>query len=205
MPYTNLGLRKSIRSHTITNPSAAVDQATGRPNACNGCHVDQSIAWAADSLESWYGQPKPAFDPTDRGVPASIIDLLRGDAAERALAASALGWPEAMAASESAIWATPLLATLLEDPYPAVRYHARRALRRQPGLAEFDFDFVGTEAERHEAATEVSRRWAREREGRAPNLAEALIQDPEATTPLGFEVFRQLRSERDHRPVLVRE
>ncbi|MCA9512327.1 MAG: hypothetical protein KC560_16580, partial [Myxococcales bacterium] len=34
MPYTNLGLRKAVRSHTITSPRAATDRATGRPNAC---------------------------------------------------------------------------------------------------------------------------------------------------------------------------
>ena len=207
MPYTNLGLRKAIRSHTIASPSAAVDQASGRPNACSNCHVDRSIAWVARALEDWYGQPQPAFDDIDRGVPASVVDLLRGDASQRAIAAAALGWPAAMAASGSGAWATPLLATLLEDPYPAIRYHARRALQRQPGLADFDFDFVGSNAERVEAAKTINRAWARSRVAARlpPDLAEVLVHDPEASRVLGPEVFTRLRRERDDRPVIVRE
>jgi hypothetical protein len=207
MPYTNLGLRKAVRSHTIANPNVSVDQATGRPNACNVCHVDQTTAWTARALESWYGQPQPSFDDIDRAVPASVIDLLRGDAAQRALAAAALGWPDAMKASGSGAWATPLLATLIEDPYPAVRYHARRALLRQPGFADSDFDFVGPAAERRAAANDFARRWASRRvqEKLRPDLRGILVRDPEANEHFDPAIFAKLRAERDDRPVLVRE
>ena len=41
MPHTTYGLLKAIRSHTIDSPNVAVDLETGRPNACNLCHLDK--------------------------------------------------------------------------------------------------------------------------------------------------------------------
>jgi len=207
MPYTNLGLRKSVRSHTIASPSVAVDRATGRPNACNACHLDRTLAWSASALEQWYGRPAPAdLDRIERGVPAAIVDALRGDAAQRALAASAFGWPDAMRTSGSGAWATPILATLLGDPYPPVRFHAKRALLRQPGLADLEIDFVGSEAERRAAAELATRRFA-ERKGRKLDPVRLLDRSAlrEGEAPLTRAVFDELLHDRDDRAILVRE
>ncbi len=52
MPYTTYGLLKTIRSHTVSSPSVAESQESGRPNACNLCHLDKSLAWTAEALEA---------------------------------------------------------------------------------------------------------------------------------------------------------
>ena len=36
--------------------------ATGRPNACNLCHLDKTLGWTAQYLEQWYGVTRPALD-----------------------------------------------------------------------------------------------------------------------------------------------
>ncbi len=38
----------------------------------------------------------------------------------------------------------PYLATLLEDPYPVVRYIAARSLKELPGFETFSYDYITT-------------------------------------------------------------
>ena len=47
MPYTSYGLLKALRSHQITGPSVTTSVQTGRPNACNACHLDKPLGWTA--------------------------------------------------------------------------------------------------------------------------------------------------------------
>ena len=114
---------------------------TGRPNACNLCHLDQTIEWSADYLEKWYGQPKPALNLENRRIAASVLWLLKGDAGLRALTAWHYGWKDAQEAS-GVSWQVPILARLLEDPYSAVRFITARSLRSYTGLEDLDFDFL---------------------------------------------------------------
>ncbi len=133
MPHTTYGLLGAMRSHTVTSPRVDVSQTTGRPIACNLCHLDRSLRWTADVLTRWYGQP-PRVDAPDDG-PAAARWMVAGDAGQRALLAWHLGWAPALAAS-SAPWAAALLdAAVREDPYPAVRLIAERARRAHPADA----------------------------------------------------------------------
>src|SRR5439155_25411901 len=59
MPHTTYGLMKAIRSHQVDSPSVQATVKTGRPNACNLCHLDKTLAWTADKLTEWFGA-KPA-------------------------------------------------------------------------------------------------------------------------------------------------
>src|SRR5262249_10045543 len=59
MPHTVWGLIKGIRSHEISSPTAQESVRFGRPNACNLCHLDQTLAWTAEHLHAWYGTRKP--------------------------------------------------------------------------------------------------------------------------------------------------
>jgi hypothetical protein len=83
----------------------------------------------------------------EQAIPASLLWLLRGDAGQRALAAWSMGWPPAQQASGTAWMAAPL-ATVLNDPYDAVRLIAGRSLRTLPGFGSFEFDFLAPPAER---------------------------------------------------------
>jgi predicted CXXCH cytochrome family protein len=126
MPKTSYALRTAIRSHRIDVPDSS--GAAGRPNACNLCHLDRSLAWTVRTLSTWKGKADEPTAPTD--VPESAIGLLTRDAAERVLWADALGDADAIAASGSD-WEAPLLAYAAEhDPYAVVRYVAARSQRR---------------------------------------------------------------------------
>ena len=151
MPYTTFGLLKAIRSHLIDSPSIAATEATGRPNACNLCHLDRTLAWSADALQRWFGTPLPALDADERTTAAGVLWLLRGDAGQRALAAWSSAWPAAREASGSA-WMAPMLIPLLDDPYAAVRFNAWRSLRSLPGYEGLAYDYVAPAERRRQVA-----------------------------------------------------
>jgi predicted CXXCH cytochrome family protein len=157
MPYTVYGLLKAIRNHRIDSPTVTGPiKATGgdeRPNACNLCHLDRSLAWTAGKLAAWYGKPvPPGLDDT----PAGPAWLLSGDAILRAIAAWQYGWAGAQAATD-VNKAVPFLVAALADPYSAVRYVAGRSLGRIDAGNQFDY-VASPDARRREAA-EILRRW----------------------------------------------
>ncbi|MDA1221179.1 MAG: ammonia-forming cytochrome c nitrite reductase subunit c552, partial [Planctomycetota bacterium] len=161
MPHTTWGLFTAMRSHRIDSPSAATSAATGRPNACNQCHVDRPLGWTAEHLTAWYGQdPVTDMAAEHRDVAASIVWALRGDAAQRAIAAWSLGWEPARRASGSG-WQGSYLAMLLSDPYASVRKAAYDALRQMPGFRDGDFtyDFVPGEAEQRGSSGRAMQIW----------------------------------------------
>ena len=129
MPHTTYGLLKGIRSHTISNPSVQESVQVGRPNACNACHLDQTLGWTAGHLQEWYGIEPPELNKEQKEIAASILWALTGDAGQRALSAWAMGWKPAQEASGTD-WMLPFLVPLFEgDPYHAVRYIAQRSIR----------------------------------------------------------------------------
>lgn len=146
MPHSSYGLLKAVRSHQVSNPTVQESIEVGRPNACNLCHLDRSFEWTADYLDEWYDVPSPSLDADQREVAASVLWALRGDAGQRALAAWHMGWQPAQEASGTE-WIAPYLAQLLEDPYYAVRILAYRSLRSLDPFDEFEYDFVGRDAD----------------------------------------------------------
>src|SRR5690606_33699925 len=102
-----------------------------RPNACNLCHLDQTLAWTADYLAEWHGQERVELDDDQQELSAALLLGLRGDAGQRALIAWHLGWEPAQEVSGTD-WMPPMLGQLLEDPYAAVRFIGRRSLRTLP-------------------------------------------------------------------------
>ncbi|MQA29510.1 MAG: C cytochrome precursor [Luteitalea sp.] len=162
MPYTSYGLLKTIRSHTISVPSVAESRDTGRPNACNLCHLDKPLSWTADNLARQYGTSHVPLEDDERTTAASVLWLLRGDAGQRAILAQALAWPPAQQASGTT-WMAPYLAQLLNDPYDAVRFIADRSLRSLPGFASMQYEFTAPEAQRRDAQSRAMTIWDRER------------------------------------------
>ena len=158
MPYTTYGILKAIRSHQIDTPTVQASLKTGRPNACNQCHLDKTLDWAASRLEEWYDVPRPKLSREERSVAASLLWLLRGDAGQRALMAWSLGWDSARQASGSD-WMPPFLGQLLQDPYDAVRFIAARSLRRSEAFSDWSYEFFGPAEVRAAAHREVLERW----------------------------------------------
>jgi len=141
MPHTTYGLLKSIRSHTISSPNLQVTLNTGRPNACNLCHLDKSLGWTATKLAEWYRIPSPNLTSEEQNTAASVLWALRGDAGQRALLAWHMGWEPALKASGTD-WVPLYLSQLLTDPYSAVRYVAKRSLKHLPDFAKLDYDYL---------------------------------------------------------------
>jgi len=56
MPRINEGLQDMVRTHRIFNPTEKSMIEANQPNACNLCHLDQSIDWTIGKLREWYGE-----------------------------------------------------------------------------------------------------------------------------------------------------
>ena len=195
MPYTTWGLMKGIRQHTIDSPTVRATIENGRPNACNACHIDETLEWSAKQLASWYGHEVPDLSDDQKAVAASLLWLLKGDAGQRALAAWYLGWKPAQEVAGNE-WIAPLLAPLLEDPYDVVRYVAARSLRGLPGFEDLDYDYVGDEAARTPAKRKV---WDQYKEQRATRPGAGETEDTERASRLLLYVDGSL-----HRVALAR-
>jgi hypothetical protein len=202
MPNTTYGLLKTVRSHQISSPSVSASVATGRPNACNLCHLDKTLAWTSDHLEKWYGTPKASLADDDMSTAASLLWLLKGDAAQRVLIAQAFGWQPARQASGTG-WMPFYLAQLMDDPYEAVRFIAYRSLRGLPGFESVAYDFVAPPRPRFTAVLRVIDLW---RSGKVPTGRRTdpqLLFNPDGT--LRGEAVTRLLNARNHRRVLLRE
>ena len=154
MPHTSYALFKAIRNHRVSSPRVAPVSEGGPPNACNLCHIDQSLAWTQVHLGNWYQHAPIPLTPSATNTSALAQWLLEGHAAQRVIAAWHLGWAPAMATGGGP-WLQPLLAATLADDYGPVRFVAARSLRSQPGMAPFQYDFLADPARRAAVATQL--------------------------------------------------
>ncbi|MEM9193370.1 MAG: cytochrome c3 family protein [Myxococcota bacterium] len=139
MPKVVYGLIGAHRSHRIEIPDPAAD----RPDACTLCHVERSKHWASAAL---------GVDGEVREGSALERLLAAGDPIERALAAAALGRPNARNRAQDGQRMGLLVDAMVEDSYPAVRFIAARSLRSLAAPIELDY-------REHWGPTE-RRRWA---------------------------------------------
>ncbi len=202
MPHTTYGLLKAMRSHQIDSPRVATSLKTGRPTACNLCHLDKTLAWTAKHLSTGYGAPSPVLTDEQQSISAALLWMLRGDAGQRALMAWHMGWDSALEASGRR-WLAPFLAELLNDPYPAVRFVAYRSLRRLPGYDDVAYDFVGTADQRTRSRQDVLDRWRRIDVDRRERTGPAVLID--ADGGLDEAAVERLLRQRDDRPVYLAE
>tara|TARA_B100000949_G_scaffold213534_1_gene208500 strand:- start:361 stop:2298 length:1938 start_codon:yes stop_codon:yes gene_type:complete len=201
MPYTSYGLLRSIRSHTVTTPSIQESVEVGRPNACNLCHLDQTLEWSGEHLRDWYDLPMPPLKDDERNVAASILWLLTGDAGQRAITASSYGWEPAQTASGTT-WMIPYLGELLGDPYAAVRYIAADSMRSLPGYEGLNYDFVATREERFEHALDALTTWRNSTQSGNRRDPQLLFNEDGS---LDTARMRQFFSLRNTRPLFLRE
>lgn len=202
MPHTTWGLLGAMRAHRITSPNAGVALNTGRPNACNLCHLDRTFAWTVDKLQEWYGQEPPVGPQPEQlhmpdDVAASVVWLLRGNGVQRGVAAWHFGWDVAVQTSAS-WWAPPLLARALNDPYPAVRYAVHKALTSYDGYADFGFDYAANADVLYQERLRALALWTPPDDDAAPT-ALMLPSGPDYGRIQALEILR------DTRPVAVNE
>jgi predicted CXXCH cytochrome family protein len=126
MPRKNMGLGYELtRYHRIGRPDDPVRVEHDRPLECALCHADKTVADLVGTMERWWGR---RYDRAMLQVLYGSLDALpldatvdRGKAHEQAVAVAALG-------SAHATRATAAVARQLVNPFPLVRYYARRAL-----------------------------------------------------------------------------
>ena len=202
MPHTTYGLMKAIRSHHIDSPDVAVEVATGRPNACNLCHLDRSLRWTDEQLTRLWGRGRgrARLDGDMATVPDGARLALEGDAGQRALVAWHLGWEPSLAASGSD-WQAPILATLLTDPYPAVRYIAGRSLAQLPGFNGFPFDFLAAVSQQEAARDRALQIWRQS--ARTPGSQPTYLGQPDEAGMLSWIEERKRR--RNDRRIYLKE
>jgi hypothetical protein len=201
MPHTTFGLLHSMRSHQVSSPSVEESVAHGRPNACNLCHLDKTLAWTADKLQEWYQQRPPQLSPDDQKISAAVQWIVKGDAGQRALLAWGMGWKPAQDVS-GRDWLYPFLIYSMTDPYAAVRFDAWKSLQTLPAFENYPFTYTLDEAELKDAVVKTFRKW---REVRAPG---AIFNPQTALDEFGnFEkdLFQRLRSERNETPIVLAE
>ena len=200
MPYTTYGLMKAVRAHTITSPSVRNSVETGRPNACNQCHLDRTLDWTDQRLSEWFNQPRTQIPAVYQNVAASIVWAVKGDAAQRALMAWSMGWESSQQASDSH-WMVFFLTNLLFDDYDAIRYIALRSLRSMAGYEPLQYDHLRPKEERNRVMDEVMSTWQ--------SSTNPLPTSPHLLfTPQGglrFDLFQQLMQQQDKRPIVITE
>lgn len=200
MPHISYGLFKGIRSHRIDSPNAKVTAETGRPNACNLCHLDKTLAWTGEKLTEWYQQSTYEWTPEQREYAAVVADAVKGDASQRVLAAWHLGWKEGMAASGTS-WQPLILAEGLTDPYAVVRYVSYQSLKKYPGFEKFTFDVTWGNSKREDAARQAASVWK--------NQIKELDAVPQTLRGENGELERSrydsLKSRRDNKPMVIPE
>ncbi len=200
MPHTTYGLFSAMRSHRIDSPSAQVSWESGRPNACNLCHLNETLEWTSQYLNEWYGQSLVELDEDERSIAAAILWVMKGDAAQRTILGWHMGWDAAREASGHT-WMAPYLAQLLVDPYSVPRQVAYRSLVTLPGFQDLEFDYIASLSEREEKANEAVERWLAV--GGAQRVGAHLLIDEDAR--IDIEVWVRLLAERDQRPLTIIE
>lgn len=158
MPRLNEGLQEVVRTHMIFSPTNSDMIESDQPNACNLCHVDQSMQWTLGYLEEWHGKSYPQAasqtETSTNDVPATLIWLSSSNEAVRLIAADCLSRAEAT-------WALPELIDALDDPYLLNRQFARIGLERMLGvrLSEFDYHFYQMPSERESSLKQLRQRF----------------------------------------------
>ena len=202
MPHKAYALLGAVRSHQIDAPNLGSSAEFGVPNACNLCHLDQTLEWTNRHLTERWGYDSVDLSEEQRTISAALLWLLQGDAAQRAVTAWAFGWGPAQQASE-AEWMAPFLSFLLMDPYGVVRYVAKEAMGSLPGFADMEFDFLAereTLRNRWRAALDE---WVRRGTLRPEFHREELLIGPKGS--LKQKRILELLNTRNNRPVAISE
>ena len=203
MPHTSYALLGALRSHQIQSPSALRSIEHGVPNACNLCHLDKTLEWTQNHLSERYNHKVFPLTHDQKNISAWILWLLKGHAAQRAIAAWHGGWEPAKVASGNS-WLPPYLIKLLNDPYGVVRYIAYKSLKSQESYVNFEYDYLSGSSELDRKSNEAMRLWLNEK--REPSNIRIrqeilILEDGE----INKEEVNRLLSKRNNRPINIKE
>ena len=200
MPHTGYALLGAVRMHRVDSPTTSRRSTRDRPNACNLCHLDKTLAWTAEHLTDWYDAPPSQMTGDHRKVAAGALWALKGDAAQRAVVAWHMGQPWVIEAAGDK-WMTPYLARLLLDPYSANRLMAHRSLVAVTG-EDIPFDYIGPKEDRRKVSMEYMAKWVEARRADDETGWPATLIEAAGKIHLDFErIYRQ----RDNRKLILSE
>ncbi len=129
MPATTYMVVDPRRDHSLRVPRPDLSVTLGVPNACNRCHADRSAAWAAHTVETWYGHAPSGLQQFANALAAGT----RGaPGAQRLLAALVADHTQPAIARASAIerlerWRTPATLAVFRDALGDASSLVRRA------------------------------------------------------------------------------
>jgi tetratricopeptide (TPR) repeat protein/ssDNA-binding Zn-finger/Zn-ribbon topoisomerase 1 len=122
------------RDHSFRNPRPDQSVEYGTPNACNGCHTDQTAEWSAEWVVKWYGSDRPehfsdyllaaAEPPYDNETKKQLLDFIVDMDFPAIARATALEYYPILG-SEAEV---NMLLEALKDSAALVRYHALNKL-----------------------------------------------------------------------------
>ena len=198
MPRTAYGFLAAQRAHKIDSPQVASAFKSSKPNACNLCHLDQTLAWTANYLTEWHDQPPAALSTDEQEIAASLLWILKGDAVQRSVVGWHFGWSPAGQVSNQD-WPAPLLAHLLENDYSAVRFIAEHSLKQWPGFE----DFTRSLSDQAAVKQRVIQQWQESQQtADLPTGKRTLVNSDR--TLMSAEI-RRLLSQQDSSPVTLAE
>ena len=200
MPHTSYALLGAIRSHQMQSPSALRSIEHGVPNACNLCHLDKTLQWTQEKLNKWYGHEIKSLNNDEKEISAWLLWLVKGDAAQRAIAAWHGGWGPAKNISGSD-WYSQYLAELLKDPYSVVRYIAHKSLEKVNESNEIQYDFLASDTQLKAKYLEVLKVWTSEHPPKKTGSNILIKKDG----LIDKEKFKTLLEKRNDRPVNIKE
>ncbi len=124
------------RDHSFRVPRPDLTLKTGSPNACNSCHADESPAWAAQAVATWYpggrhNEPHygEALAAAWQGDPRGAVEVARSTSHPTFVRASALLALQGLVRSEGDLAA---LDAALSHGDPLMRFSALQALEGLP-------------------------------------------------------------------------
>lgn len=89
MPELVYGVMSIHPSHLIRNPDPGRTVEFGMPNACNLCHLDRSVNWAAEQMSRLFGKPARSGDITF-DAPELMRGFTQGDVVYRVVLLDAM-------------------------------------------------------------------------------------------------------------------
>jgi Flp pilus assembly protein TadD/nitrate/TMAO reductase-like tetraheme cytochrome c subunit len=157
MPATTYMGVDPRRDHSFRVPRPDLTASIGAPNVCNGCHADQTSAWAATAVSKWYGHEPTthygeALHAGWSGAPGAVSRLaavmndpetpgiVKASAASLAPSSASLQSADPLVRAGALSGADGLEETLkhqlvvplLDDPVRGVRIEAARVLSALP-------------------------------------------------------------------------
>ena len=169
MPRIIQGLDKATRTHAIFSPTNATMLKAGHPNACNLCHLEKTMQWTVDQLNSWYDSKLEDFpeNAQSRIAPAALFWLRtaseRGQDGEKFDPAVHRHTRMAAAyavASRKQFWALPQLLEVLDVPSQVLRHIVSYNIEKmtEQRLSRWGYHFYDSPEERR-AAIKAMTKW----------------------------------------------